>query len=298
MPSLDQLHVLLAVVDSGSFAAAARRLHRATSAISYQIDHLEEQLGIALFDRAGTRKPVLTEAGRALLADVRTVSRDIERLRARVRSLSSGLESEVSLAVDVMLPTSRLVDAAQAFQRSFPSVPLRLHVEALGAVTQRVLEGTACLGISGPLDIDTGLTEQIDAGDVELVVVAASSHPLARLGIIEPGAARDHVQLVLTDRSPLTAGRDFGVLGRTTWRIADLGAKHALLLAGIGWGGMPREMVQADLDAGRLVPLALPESSSHGLRYRLHLVHRTDTPPGPATAWLIARFRQQAASGG
>ena len=59
-----------------------------------------------------------------------------------------------------------------------------------------------------------------------------------------PGAARNYIQLVLTDRSPLTEGRDFGVMSSRTWRLADLGAKHALLLEGIGWGNMPREMVQ------------------------------------------------------
>jgi DNA-binding transcriptional LysR family regulator len=62
-PSLDQLHVFLTVVKTGSFAAAGRRL--ATSAVSYTVANLEMQLGIALFDRERTRKPVLTEAGAA-----------------------------------------------------------------------------------------------------------------------------------------------------------------------------------------------------------------------------------------
>jgi hypothetical protein len=60
-PSLDQLQVFLTVVETGSFAAAGRRLSRATSAVSYTIANLEMQLGIALFDREGTRKPVLTK---------------------------------------------------------------------------------------------------------------------------------------------------------------------------------------------------------------------------------------------
>ena len=68
--------------------------------------------------------------------------------------------------------------------------------------------------------------------------------------------ARDHVQLVLTDRSSLTEGRDFGVVSVKTWRLADLGAKHALLLAGMGWGNMPKPMVNDDMKRGRLVELA------------------------------------------
>ena len=57
IPSIDQLLVLLTVVEAGSFTAAAKRLGRATSAISYAIDTLEAQLGLSLFDRGTTRKP-------------------------------------------------------------------------------------------------------------------------------------------------------------------------------------------------------------------------------------------------
>ena len=110
-PTLDQLRVFLAVVETGSFAAAARRLGRATSVISYAVANLEAQLGLALFDREATRKPQLTVAGRALLGEARTVAHGVDGLRARVRGLLSGLEAEVNLAVDVMLPTSRVVDA-------------------------------------------------------------------------------------------------------------------------------------------------------------------------------------------
>jgi hypothetical protein len=42
----------------------------------------------------------------------------------------------------------------------------------------------------------------------------------------------------------LTAGREFGVFSPRTWRLADLGAKHAFLLAGLGWGGMPWDRVE------------------------------------------------------
>lgn len=290
-PSFAQLQVLLAVADAGSFAAAARRLNRATSAITYAIDNLEAQLGLPLFDRVATRKPELTQAGRAVLAEARVVTHGVDMLRAKVKGLLEGLEAEVSLAVDVMLPTTRLVDALQAFQTTFPTVPLRLHVETLGAVTQLVLDGTATIGISGPLNVAVAVdgTESIGIGGVQLVPVAAPFHPLARLGTQARGAAREHIQLVLTDRSKLTEGQDFGVVGLKTWRLADLGAKHALLLAGVGWGNMPMPMVQGDLEAGRLVELDL---SDVGI-YPLKVLHRIDSPPGPAAQWLIERFKGQ-----
>src|SRR5882762_9284688 len=140
-PSLDQLRVFLTVVDTGGFAAAGRRLNRATSAVSYTIANLERQLGIALFDRERTRKPILTEAGTALLSKARAISRGIDDLRANVKGLRSGLEAQVALVVDVMLPTARLVDAVKAFEAQFPTVLLRVHVEALSAVAQLVQAG-------------------------------------------------------------------------------------------------------------------------------------------------------------
>jgi DNA-binding transcriptional LysR family regulator len=140
-PSLDQLQVFLTVVEVGSFAAAGRRLRRATSAVSYTIANLERQLGIALFDRERTRKPALTEAGALLLSKARAVSGGIDDLRASVKGLLSGLEAEVTLVVDVMFPTSRLADAVQGFEAEVPTVTLRLHVEALGAVPQLVHTG-------------------------------------------------------------------------------------------------------------------------------------------------------------
>jgi DNA-binding transcriptional LysR family regulator len=287
-PTLDQLKVFLAVAGTGGFAAAARALGRATSAVSYQIDTLEAQLGLALFDRVATRRPELTVAGKALLGEACAVAQGVDSLRAKVKGLLAGLEAEVSLVVDVMLPTWRLVDAARAFQSAYPTVSLRLHVESLGAVSQLVLDRIATIGVSGPLRAAPQAFERIAVGETTLIPVAAPEHPLARQATIRPGDARDHIQLVLSDRSPLTQGEDYGVLSLKTWRTADLSAKHALLLAGVGWGGMPRTMIEADLQEGRLVALPLPEWPDH--TYAFHLIHRIDTPPGPAARWLIERL--------
>jgi DNA-binding transcriptional LysR family regulator len=288
-PSLDQLRIFLAVVDEGSFNRAARRLGRAVSAISYGIANLEAQLGVSLFAREGSRRPVLTDAGKALLAEARAVADDVDGLMAKVRSLHQGLEAELALAVDVMMPSTTLAAVLREFQRMFPTVFLRLHVEALGAVAALVLDQKAQLGIGGPVIVDHPELERVAVGEVGLVPVAAPSHPLAKLDRIVPGATRQHLQLVLTDRSPLTEGRDFSVASPRTWRLADLGAKHALLLEGIGWGGMPRHAVADDLKAGRLVELSMPEAPP--VLYGLNALWRRDCPPGPATSWMLDAFQ-------
>ncbi len=288
-PTLDQIAVFLAIVETGSFAAAARRLGRATSVISYAIANLEAQLGISLFVRAGSAKPVLTEAGRAILSDSRGLAIALDGLLAKARGLTQGLEAEVSLVVDVMLPAKKLVKALDEFSRKFPTVALRLKVEALGAVTQAVIDGAAAFGISGPLEIASDLLARGPAGSVKMIAVAAPTHPLAQMpGVISASAARDHLQLVLTDRSQLTADRDFGVLAVKSWRLADLGAKHALLLAGLGWGNMPKPMVSEDIKRGRLVALNIETPGD--LIYPFHSVYRSDAPPGPAASWLMERL--------
>lgn len=288
-PSIDQLRIFLTVAEEGSFNRAAQRLGRAISVVSYAISNLEAQLGVALFAREGSRKPQLTEAGQALLAEARAVADDVDALIAKVRSLQQGLESELSLAVDVMVPGDALARILREFQRMFPSVPLRLHVEALGAVAALVIDGQADLAIGGPVAADCPEVERQVVGSVELIPVAAPSHPLAQMQPIPPGEARRHLQLVLSDRSPLTEGRDFSVMSPRSWRLADLGAKHVLLREGLGWGNMPRHMVEDDLAKGTLIQLAVPEGPH--FEFQLSALWRRDRIPGPAAFWMISAFQ-------
>jgi DNA-binding transcriptional LysR family regulator len=287
-PSLDQLRTFLAVAEEGSFNRAAQRLGRAISVVSYAITNLEAQLGVALFAREGSRRPRLTPAGQALLAEARAVADDVDALVAKVRSLQQGLEAELALAVDVMVPGAALARILREFQRLYPTVTLRLHVEALGAVAALVIDGRADVAIGGPVTADCPELARRLAGSVELIPVAAPSHPLARMETIAPGEARKHLQLVLTDRSPLTEGRDFSVTSPRSWRLADLGAKHVLLREGLGWGNMPRHAVEADLAAGTLVRLAVPEDPL--VDFPLHALWRRDWLPGPAACWMLSAF--------
>ncbi len=288
IPTLDQLRIFLTIVDTGSFAAAARTLGRAVSVISYGVANLEAQLGVSLFDREGTRKPRLTVAGRALLAEARAIADGVDGLRAKVKGLLDGLEAEVDLAVDVMMPPERLARVLRGFAAAYPTVQLRLHVEALGAVSAMVRARTATIGISGPLAAGMADLEGTAAGATLLIPVAAPDHPLGRMAHIPLGAWRDAIQLVLSDRSGTTAGRDFGVVSPKTWRLADLSAKHALLREGIGWGNMPLPMVEGDLAAGKLTRLTMPDHP--GGAYRFMAIWRRDCPPGPAAQWLLDQF--------
>jgi DNA-binding transcriptional LysR family regulator len=123
-------------------------------------------------------------------------------------------------------------------------------------------------------------------------MVAAPDHPLAKIaGTIAPDELARHVQLVLTERSNRSAGQEYNVMSPTNWRLADLYAKHAFLLRGLGWGSMPLHAVERDLAEGRLVRLATSDSPPGGQIVPMAAVYRTAAPPGPAGRWLIERLK-------
>src|ERR1700732_2527862 len=101
--SLDQIRTFIAAADEGSFSAEGRRLARAQSVIRPNLSNLGGPLGVKLFDRSA-RFPVLTDQGRALLADARIVAGNVDLFKAQAKSLAGGLEAELSVVADVMFP--------------------------------------------------------------------------------------------------------------------------------------------------------------------------------------------------
>ena len=293
--TLDQLRTFVAAVDEGSFSAAGRKLRRAQSVVSQTLANLEAQLGIKLFDRS-ERYPKLTEEGRSLLPDARAVADNIDEFKARARAMREGLEPELAVAMDVMYPMEALTRAATHSRKAYPHTPLRLYVEALGAVIKPVLDRNCSIGIVGSLPTIPDELQAEPLLDLPFVTVVSPGHPLAgKRGAVSSAAAAKHVQLVLTDRTALTSGRDFGVVSPLTWRLADLGAKHAFLRAGLGWGHMPLHMVQGDLDEKALVKIRV-ESLPRDVIMQMRVVYRRDAPPGPAARAFIAQLKRCSSS--
>jgi DNA-binding transcriptional LysR family regulator len=287
-PTVDQLEVLLTVAETGSFSAAGRKLNRAQSVISYTIANLEAQLEVKLFERDGTREPQLTEMGKAVLEDARRMTGVLQRIRSRVESHRQGLESEVALSIDVTLPAPVLIAVLKAFEAKFPTVSMRLNGGSMGLIVDQVVNGKADLGVGGIADAEVRL---IEIGHVSMVPVAAPDHPLARLRRLATlDELREHIQLVVTDQSQRTAGKDFGVFAYRTWRLTDMHTKHLMLREGIGWGNLPPWLIAEDLAKGRLVELKLEPFG--GARAPLYAMHRNDRNPGPATSWLIGEFKR------
>jgi DNA-binding transcriptional LysR family regulator len=283
--TLDQMRAFVAVADAGSFRAAAGRLTRVQSAVSHAVGNLEDQLEVTLFDRSGHR-PTLTPEGRALLADVRAILLKVDSMRARARDLGEGVELDLAIALDPQFPLGIAAAALRDLRDAYPSVGVRLWTAPLGAAIVALREGRCVLAITSA-DIPDPRIELESLSFVPRAAVAAPTHALAarsRAGTpLTVAELADHLQIVAEDPSPLTEGRDFGVLSPGTWRVSDNATKHALILAGVGWGSLPLWLVERDLAERRLVRVAAAEFGRLGETVvRAYLAHRTDEPLGPA----------------
>lgn len=290
--TLDQLRVLLAIEDSGSFSAAGRKLRRVQSAISHTVQMLEESQGVLLFDRSG-RTPRFTEAGRVLAAQARQVLRQAEAFERTAQAIAAGQEPELSIAVDSFVPTPPVIRCLAGLQAQFPDLTLTLYTEGIGAAERRVRDGSANLGLCALLPSTVQDLQAAPLTEVTTVPVAAPSHPLAsETRTLTRDVLAEHVQLILTD--PLQRpGPSFSVVSPRVWRFVDIGRRLEFLLAGFGWGTMPLHRVQADLAAGRLVRLAVDDPAVLPGSIGLYAIHGRHRPLGISARWLLAELQRQ-----
>jgi DNA-binding transcriptional LysR family regulator len=289
--TLDQMRVLVAVAEHGSFSAAARKLGRVQSAISQSVQTMEGTLGVALFNRA-TKTPTLTEAGSAIVDDARAILHRATALRARARSIAEDVEAELTLAVDASFPMPLLMKSLEALRDAFPGLPATVFTEALGGAEETLRGGAARIGI---YPLHSGPSPEFDAEfltTINLVPVVAADHPLAReQGRLSRESLEPHIQLVLTGRNAFAQNLRGGIFSLHIWRFADLMTRLEFLLGGFGWCFMPRHLVEEHIAAGRLKRLALFEEEVP--QFRLYVVSERGRRLGRAGRWLVADLRER-----
>ena len=193
--TLDALQVLDAIATKGSFAAAAESLHRVPSAITYTVRKLEDDLGIALFDRSGHRAE-LTEAGSELLREGRFMLRAADELQSRVRRVSTGIETNLSIAVSDLFKLEAIYPILQEFYQQGFGTRIRVMSEVFGGSWDALVSGRADISLGAPGDGPPGggySTRLI--GPVIFRFAVAPHHPLAAL----PEPLRELVTLVHWD---------------------------------------------------------------------------------------------------
>ena len=299
--TLDQLRVFVAIVDHGSFRAAARVLGRAQSGLSNAILNLETELRLPLFDRSQHR-PELTKAGATLLAEARTLLIKADALRAKANGFNQGMESALRVALDPLLPLPDIARVVSDFTLSHPGVRVELVTAPMTMALSLVLDGDCDLGLTAAQETDAHIASEAVAVFPGMVPVSAREHPLAAAvqgsaGLTTVDLA-DHLQIVVADPSAEQQGVSYAVFSQQTLRVSDIATKHALILAAAGWGHLPLWLVRADLDEGRLceVPLAT-RNGLPGPLLPFYAIRRIDRVRGPAMEslcnLLLAHFRGQ-----
>lgn len=285
--TLDQLRVLVTIAETGSFSAAGRKLRRAQSAISHAVATLEQIHGVTLFDRTGHR-PRLTEVGRMMVGQARVVLAGANHFEMMAAATREGIEPELAVAIDPLVPTTAFIDSLHALRAVFPYLPVSFSTEGLGGAERRLRQGDAALAFCILLPVVPEDIAAVPLLSINLVPVVAPTHPLARLGRAAARADLDeHVQLLLSDPSA-PDGPSHGVISTKTWRFVEIGRRLDFLLAGLGWCRMPELLVGPLLAEGRLVPLAIEDDPARTApALTIYAAHMRDRALGRAGAWLL-----------
>lgn len=290
--TLDHLRILVTIADRGSFSAAGRELLRAQSAISQSVANLEASQGVTLFDRSGHR-PVLTEVGRVLVEQARLVLTSAARFEAVAAGTRMGLEPELILAIDPMVPSEPLIESLRDLHDHWPQLPISFSTEGLGGALRRLRSREAALAIGLLLPQVPEDVVAVPLYPIELRPVVAPSHPLARQeGPLTRADLEPHVQLVLSSGAA-AQGPDYGVSSAARWRFLDLGRRLDFLRAGFGWCRMPSHLVETDIEKGRLVELKLADDATGPQgTLTIYAAHLVDRPLGQAGRRLLAKMME------
>ncbi|MFI5296836.1 MAG: LysR family transcriptional regulator [Polyangiales bacterium] len=283
--TFDGIEALDAIDRTGSFAAAAKALHKAQSAVSYAIKQLEESLDVELFDRGGHRA-VLTPAGRTMVQEGRTLLAQARRIEALAGRLSETWEPRIEIVIDGILPLAPIMHALKRMADDGVPTQIQLKVEFLGGVHDRFDRDRADIMLVKDYVRSSALVEHA-LPSVPCVLVASSDHAAAMT--TGPLSLRDlqaHVELTVHDSSESKRVADARMFsGPRVFYLSDFQSKKQALLMGLGFGWMPRYLIETELRDGALVELGY----EGGGRYEFVpvLVHPRDRPLGRAGTMLF-----------
>lgn len=294
---LEQVPLFLAVLDTGSFSAAARKLGKVPSAVSMAIGQLEAELGLQLFDRTG-REPTPTAAAQALEPQARLLAQQLQLLNQQALALHAGLEQRLTLAIAPELLASDWAEALRPVVAQFPA----LVVEVLAAPQDDALKllhaGRAQLALvfeRPSIDAREDFQEQ---GHETLVAVMSPRHPLCAhwqagvAHIIDMAQLAAVRQVLVASRDPALTDTRF-VFSHHLWRADSHGAARALIAAGLCWGWLPLSLVEPHILSGELLRIPF-NNLSNGSKLFVDWVWSKERPLGLAAGLFVQQLRARA----
>jgi len=282
---LDAIRVLKAIVDTGSFAAAAKALHRAQSAISYQIKKLEEALQLQIFDRSEYRA-VLTPQGRAILAEGEKLLNQAQQLEQLAEQLNQQWEPSFEIVIDGILEISPIMRAIKALIKEGIPTRISLTMEYLGGVQHRFEKNRADLMLVKEFTPSPQLQSK-PMKPIECVLCVSKEHPLAGMKDVELSKLQSYVELTVHDSSEQkryeVKHMHFG--SERQFFLSDFRSKKNAMEQGLGYGWMPLYLVEKDLANGRLVEVDYKNGSRFS--FTPYLVWRTEKQLGRTASRFI-----------
>ena len=253
------LQAFLAIAETGSFSAAALRLHLTQPAVSKRIAILEEQLHTTLFDRIG-RQVSLTQAGLSLLPTARNILQEVAAAQRAIADLKGDVRGQLSIATSHHIGLHRLPPYLRDYSRSYPEVKLDLHFLDSEQAFQEIIQGRFDLAI-------ITLAEEMDsriAADViwrdQLRFVAAPAHPLDKAKTLTLKHLPPY-QAIMPDMNTYTPrlirtrfDRQQQVLD-ITMVTNHLDTIKMMVAIGLGWGVLPETMIDEEL---QILPVQHP----------------------------------------
>ena len=195
--TLSQLDYIVAVDTFRHFATAADNCHVTQPTLSMQIQKLEDELGIRVFDRS--KQPVVpTEAGQAVLAQAREVLRAARRIPEIVSESKNDFQGELKIGIIPTLAPYLLPYFIGEFVARYPAVSVQIQELVTEQIVERLRKGLLDIGLVVTPLAENGITE-IPLFQEPFVVYAADSHPLAQRSVIEPEQLNADGLWLLTD---------------------------------------------------------------------------------------------------
>ncbi|MEH6346992.1 MAG: LysR family transcriptional regulator [Bermanella sp.] len=259
--SIEVLEILDAIDRRGSFAKAAEELNKATSALSYGVQKLEEQLGITVFQREG-RRSVLTPAGRLILEDGRLILNATTTLADKAKELATGWEPKLRIALDSLLNYQLFFQVLEGFLQEHPGLEVDVSECVLSGGWEALEHDKVDLvvGVPGPVPLQKGFrtTAIINSS---LIPVIAAHHPMAHLAkdaLALEAALPNLRRVVVHDTSTVNVARSEGLsIAKQVLYVQTLDLKLAALMTGLGIGHLPRNRIEKQLNDGSLLELNL-----------------------------------------
>lgn len=284
--NLDQLRTFVAACEKGSFSAVAREMGRAQSAVSAQIQNLELDLGLDLFDRSG-KYPLPTPAAQALLPLARQAIGQLVRFQQAADSYQRGEEPQLHIVFEELVMPDKLNDMLAAFSERFPHTQIHSSTATDESAIRLIAEGDADFAFVTARDQYPDELDFNSLGQQRILTLASPEHPLA----LSPGAslndAARYRQIITA--SPASSRR--WQLSPQSWRSDSLLQALDLACKGIGWVNAPYELARPFLKSGKLVELNLTSALS-AWSLGVDLLWSAKTPQGTAARWFAREARR------